>query len=194
MRHGQTILKGEQTARLLAWGIRFFLTAALTATQTPGGYAPFALGCVAASGPGAEGIAALLGAGAGALLFMDFTEALPFLAAAILIFTTSTAFQGLKLVEGPRFLPVAAAGLFLAVSGIYVLQSLSPARNLTPCLAATALVGISAWYDQPLLRPGKERLEPDSLLFLGASLLLALADLELAGISVGRALLCLLLT
>ena len=35
VRHGQTILKGEQTACLLAWGIRFFLTAALTATQKP---------------------------------------------------------------------------------------------------------------------------------------------------------------
>ena len=186
-------MKGEQAARLLTWGIRFFLAAALTAAQTPGGYAPFALGCVAASGPGGEGISALLGAGAGALLFMDFTEALPFLAAGILIFTTSAAFQGLKLAEGPWFLPLAAAGLFLAVSGIYVLQSLSPMRNLPHCLAATVLVGASAWYAQPLLRRGGEHLEPDSLLFLGASLLLALEDLELAGLSVGRVLLCLLL-
>ena len=49
-------------------------------------------------------------------------------------------FQGLKLLEGPLFHPLAGAGLFLAVSGIYVLQSLSPLRNLAPCLAATALV------------------------------------------------------
>ena len=161
--------------------------------QTPGDYAPFALGCVAACGPGAGGIAALLGAGVGAVLFLDFSGALPFLAAAILIFTTAAAFQGLKLLEGPLFHPLAGAGLFLAVSGIYVLQSLSPLRNLAPCLAATALVGISAWYYQPLLQAGGERPEPDSLLFLAGSILLALVDVELAGVSVGRSLLCLLL-
>ena len=183
----------HQPAQLLAWGIRFFLAAALTATQTPGDYAPFALGCVAACGPGAGGIAALLGAGVGAVLFLDFSGALPFLAAAILIFTTAAAFQGLKLLEGPLFHPLAGAGLFLAVSGIYVLQSLSPLRNLAPCLAATALVGISAWYYQPLLQAGGERPEPDSLLFLAGSILLALVDVELAGVSVGRSLLCLLL-
>ena len=119
--------------------------AALTATQTPGDYAPFALGCVAACGPGAGGIAALLGAGVGAVLFLDFSGALPFLAAAILIFTTAAALQGLKLLEGPLFHPLAGAGLFLAVPRIYVPQSLSPLRNLAPCLAATALVGLPAW-------------------------------------------------
>ena len=193
MGHRDMIWSRHQPAQLLAWGIRFFLAAALTATQTPGDYAPFALGCVAACGPGAGGIAALLGAGVGAVLFLDFSGALPFLAAAILIFTTAAAFQGLKLLEGPLFHPLAGAGLFLAVSGIYVLQSLSPLRNLAPCLAATALVGISAWYYQPLLQAGEERPEPDSLLFLAASILLALVDVELAGLSIGRVLLCLLL-
>ena len=174
MGHRDMIWSRHQPAQLLAWGIRFFLAAALTATQTPGDYAPFALGCVAACGPGAGGIAALLGAGVGAVLFLDFSGALPFLAAAILIFTTAAAFQGLKLLEGPLFHPLAGAGLFLAVSGIYVLQSLSPLRNLAPYLAATVLVGISAWYYQPLLQAGGERPEPDSLLFLAGSILLAL--------------------
>ena len=183
----------QRPVRLLGWGIRFFLTAALTASQTPGDYAPFALGCVAACGPGAEGIAALLGAGVGAVLFLDFSAALPFLAAAILIFTTAAAFQGLKLLEGLLFHPLAGAGLFLAVSGIYVLQSLSPLRDLGPCLAAAVLTGLAAWYYQPLLEAGRERLEPDSILVLAGSILLALGDVELAGLSVGRALLCLLL-
>ena len=107
MGHRDMIWSRHQPAQLLAWGIRFFLAAALTATQTPGDYAPFALGCVAACGPGAGGIAALLGAGVGAVLFLDFSGALPFLAAAILIFTTAAAFQGLKLLEGPLFHPLA---------------------------------------------------------------------------------------
>ena len=193
MEYRELIRGRQQAARPLAWGIRFFLTAALTASQTPGDYAPFALGCVAACGPGAEGIAALLGAGVGAGLFLDFAAALPFLAAAILIFTTAAAFQGLKLLDGPWFHPLAGAGLFLAVSGIYVLQSLSPLRDLGPCLAGTVLVGLSAWYYQPLLQAKQERLEPDSLLFLAGSILLALVDVELAGLSIGRVLLCLLL-
>ena len=193
MGHRDMMGDRRRSAQLLAWGIRFFLAAALTASQTPGDYAPFALGCVAACGPGAEGIAALLGAGVGAMLFLEFSGALPFLAAAILIFTTAAAFQGLKLLEGPLFHPLAGAGLFLAVNGIYVLQSLSPLRDLAPCLAGTVLVGISAWYYQPLLQAGEEQLAPDSLLFLAGSILLALVDAELAGISIGRALLCLLL-
>ena len=193
MRHGQIKLEGEQSARLLSWGIRFFLAAALTASQTPGGYAPFALGCAAAAGPGAAGGAALVGCAVGAALFMDFARALPFLAAAVLILSAATAFRDLKLLEARWFLPVTAAGLFLAVSGIYVLQSLAPLEDLGPCAAATVLVGLAVWYYQPLLWPGRERLEPDSLLFLAGSLLLALADLELVGVSVGRALLCALL-
>ena len=58
MGHGQIVLGQEQRRRLLAMGIRFFLAAALTASQAPGGYAPFALGCVAAAGGGASGAAA----------------------------------------------------------------------------------------------------------------------------------------
>lgn len=193
MRHGQIKLEGEQSARLLSWGIRFFLAAALSASQTPGGYAPFALGCVAASGPGSMGGAALVGCVVGAALFMDFAQALPFLAAGVLILSAATAFRDLRLLETKWFLPLTAAGLFLSVSGIYVLQSLAPLEDLSPCVAAAVLVGLSAWYDQPLLWPGRERLEPDSLLFLAGSVVLALTDLELVGLSVGRALLCALL-
>lgn len=193
MRHGQIKLEGEQSARLLSWGIRFFLAAALSASQTPGGYAPFALGCVAASGPGSMGGAALVGCVVGAALFMDFAQALPFLAAGVLILSAATAFRDLRLLETKWFLPLTAAGLFLSVSGIYVLQSLAPLEDLSPCVAAAVLVGLSVWYDQPLLWPGRERLEPDSLLFLAGSVVLALTDLELVGLSVGRALLCALL-
>ena len=115
------------------------------------------------------------------------------MAAAVLILSAATAFRDLKLLETKWFLPLTAAGLFLAVSGIYVLQSLAPLEELNPCAAAAVLVGLAVWYYQPLLWPGRERLEPDSLLFLTGSILLALTDLELLGISVGRALLCVLL-
>lgn len=193
MEHGQITLGREQSARLMAWGVRFFLAAALTASQTPGNYAPFALGCVAAAGPGAAGGAALAGIAAGALLFLDFADALPCLASGVLILTAATAFQGNKTLARPKVLALTAAGLFLAVNGIYVVESLSPLEEVTPCLAAAGLTGASAWFFQPLFQPAQDRPPADGLLFLAAALLLALADLELLGLSIGRTLLCVLL-
>ena len=187
-------MEKEQSARLLGWGIRFFLSAALTASQTPGGYAPFALGCVAAAGPGGDGAAALAGAGVGAVLFLKFADALPFLAAGILILTAATAFQGCRALEGKRVMPLTAAGLSLTVGIIYAAQSLAPLDHLTPCVAATGLTAAAAWFLRPLLRPeGDRRPAADSVLFLTAAMLLAIQDLELLGLSIGRTLLCVLL-
>ena len=194
MRTLRTVINQEQSARALGWGIRFFLAAALTAAQLPGGGAPFALGCVAASGAGAEGLAALLGTSVGLVLFSDISSGLAHLAAAILICTAATAFRGLRLMERPLFFPACAGGIFLAVKLIYVLQSADPMEEIFPCLLTTALVGISARCYQPLLTPGKEKLEPRAMRFLVVTLLSTLATWELAGISVGRALIsCLVL-
>ena len=193
MTHGQITLGRQQSVRLLGWGIRFFLAAALTASQTPGGYAPFALGWLAASGAGANGAAALAGAGVGALLFLDFADALPFLAVGVLILTAAAAFQGSSRLTRPGVVSLTAAGLFLAVGGIYVAQSLAPLRHLTPFLAAAGLTGAAAWFFQQVLRRPDGRPAPDGLLFLTAALVLALTELEVLGVSVGRILLCLLL-
>ncbi len=193
MQHGQISLEREQSARLLSWGIRFFLAAALTASRTPGGYAPFALGCVAASGSGGGGAAAFLGALTGAAVFLEFGQALPFLAAAVLILTANTAFRGSRLSARPLFSPLMAAGLFLAVGGIYVLESLEPVREITPLAAAAVLVGASSWCYGPLLKEGESRLDPNALLAMGISLLLALAEVKVLELSLGRMLLNLLI-
>ena len=155
--------------RLLNCGVRFFMAAALAGNQTAAGYAPFALGCVAAAGPGAEGVSALLGAAAGAWVFMDFPSALPFLASAVLILAAGTAFRGSARLSRPGAVSVTAAGLFLAVSLIYLAESRAPADGLFPCLAAAALTGASAWYLYPLLRPRRDRDAWAGALFLSAS-------------------------
>lgn len=182
-----------QSGRWLNWGIRFFLSAALTASQTAGGYAPFALGCVAAAGPGADGAAALLGGVAGALLFLEFSGVLAFTAVGILVLTASTAFRGTKFLERPWVLPVLAAGMVLAVGGIYLLQSFSPMEDAAPCAAAAVLTGVSAYFFRQLFCRQEGRLPPEGLLFLGAALTLALGDLTILNVSVGRVLLCTLL-
>ena len=181
------------SGRWLNWGIRFFLSAALTASQTAGSYAPFALGCIAAAGPGADGAAALLGGVAGALLFLEFSKVLAFTAVGILVLTAATAFRETKLWDRPWVLPVLTAGMVLAVGGIYVVQSFSPMEELTPCVAAAVLAGVSAHFFSQLFQRPEGRLAPEGLLFLGAALTLALGDLTILDVSVGRALLCALL-
>ena len=110
MEYGSMSIQRLQSGRWLNWGIRFFLTAALTASQTAGGYAPFALGCIAAAGPGADGAAALLGGVTGALLFLDFQQVLALAAVGILILTAATAFRDTAFLQKPWVLPVLAAG------------------------------------------------------------------------------------
>ena len=193
MEHSPITWERGQTARLLEVGIRFFLAAALTASQTAGGYAPFALGLVSAAGAGLPGAAALAGTAAGSLLFLEFSAALPHMAIAILILTAATSFRGVARLNGPRAQALIAAGLTLAVQGIYVAQSLAPLENLTPCLAAVCLTGASAWFFRPLLQPDGTQSLQTGLLFLAAALLLTLNDLMLLGVSLGRTALCTLL-
>ena len=190
MAHGQQMMERRQTGRLLTLGIRFFLAAALVASQTPGGGAPFALGWVAAAGPGAAGGAALAGAAAGAALFLNFRDALPFLAVAVLLATASTALGGSRLLARPRGVALTAVGLFVTVEGIYILQSLSPLARLWECCASAGLLGVSAWLFFPLLRGGEGSRTADGLILLAAALLMAVEDLEILGFSPARALLC----
>ena len=164
-------------------GVRFFLAAALCAARIGGGEAPFALGCVAAAGPGAGGIAALLGCGMGLALFLDFASGLIQLGSAILIAAAMTALQGTKLSEKRGFAPACSGGMYLAVKGIWVLQSADPAAGLPLCLLTAALCALSAWGYVPLLR-GRQP-EEEGLRFLGLTLLAALGAAEPAGLSLG---------
>ncbi len=173
--------------RLLSCGIRFFLAAALTATRMRDGAAPFALGSVAAAGPGAEGICALLGSGVGCLLFLDFSAGLAHMAAGILIFTASRALQGLAAAKRPLFFPVLSAGMFFLIRLIYLLESSNPLAGVLSCLADTLLTGLSAWVYGRKNRDAAGQPDPRGLYFLAATLLAALEDVAPAGISLGRA-------
>ena len=198
MAHGQLTLERERAGRTLNLGVRFFLSAALCASQTAGGCAPFALGWIAAAGPGLEGGAALAGAVVGAALFLDFADALPFLAVAVLTVTASTALAGTWLLARPRRAALTAVGLFMTVEGIYIIQSLSPLARLEECLTAAGLLGASALLFHPLLQGNWGQGAADSqgsaggLVFLAGALLAAVEGIEFLGFSPARALLCLL--
>ncbi|MEY8387846.1 SpoIIE family protein phosphatase [Oscillospiraceae bacterium 38-13] len=190
MAKGIQMMERRRTGRLAALGIRFFLAAALTAGQTPGGSAPFALGWIASAGPGLEGGAALAGAAAGAALFLPFRAALPFLAVGVLLVTASSSLG--EVMARRRWAALTAVGLFAAVEGIYVLQALSPLAHLAEAVAAAGLVGASAWLFFPLLREGTGRPVADGLIALAGALVTAAESLEILGFSPGRALLCFL--
>lgn len=193
MQFQQLHLDRQDPVRYLNWGIRFFLAAALTAARLPSGTAPFALGWVAAAGAGGDGMAALAGTGLGAVLFLSFDRGLPHLAVAVLLVTTATALQGLRVLQRPWAVPAVAAAVFFTVDMAYVLQAASPLSRLTDCLVGTALTGAAARVYGALPAPGREAPSPDAPVFLLSSLLLALTEPEIGGVSPGRGLLCALL-
>lgn len=194
-KHLQKIRRRRDTrnALLMACGIRLFMAAALSGNQILGGYAPFALGCVAASGPGLGSFAALCGAALGTLLFMDFTDALSFLATCTLILAASVAFHGNRVLTRPHVTSLTAAILFLSVSMIYAFEAESPLDAIASCVAAAGLTGASAWFFWPLLHPGEGRNPAEGIVFLITTLLLTAQAFNFGGISPGRMLLCVLL-
>lgn len=61
-------------------------------------------------------------------------------------------------------------------------------EELTPCVAAARCwPGVSAHFFSQLFQRQEGRLAPAGLLFLGAALTLALGDLTILDVSVGRA-------
>ena len=193
MEQGQITLDRRRTAEWVGNGIRFFLAAALTASRIAGGYAPFALGLVGAAGPGVPGVFALAGTAMGAVLFLDFSEALPHVAIAVLIVTAATSFREQPFLSRPDVFAWTTAILALSVDGIYVIQSLAPLEGITPCVVAAALAGVSARVFRNVLQPAAGRETADGWLFLAAALALALVELEVSGLSLGRCLLSFLL-
>ena len=178
-------------AQLLRRGAAALAAMTLTAVTVPGGYAPFALGFLSAAGPGGVGLAAMGGTLAGAAVFMSFAQALPHLASAVLILTAAAALQSSVFFQNAKRKAATAAGLFLSVGGIYVAQSLSPMEDLAACLAGAGLTGISAWmFSAAAAGEGHQR--ADGWVMLLSALLLALRDVDVAGLSLGRGLLCLM--
>lgn len=186
MQQQQAAMRPEGLARLTARGAWFFLAAALTAAQLPGGSAPFALGCVAAAGAGGEGMAALLGAALGSLVFQSFAAGVQQLAAVVLILTASFALRDLRLFRLPAVPAVCAGGLTLTVGMVYVLQALEPMRQLPDCLTAAAFTGLAAWMYAPLLGEEGARRRDLSLRFLAVTLLAAFVPVRLGEFSLGR--------
>lgn len=189
MNFEHTLLSVEKH-QFLFLAARFLLAAILAGSQIFGGYAPFALGFVAAAGSGMEGLCALLGLLSGALLFMPFTVAMKYIAAAILIFSVSVAFFDTKLYQKNAFLPTATAACTAAVGFVYLsrpgLFSLDGAYYLLEILLAAGCAYAYRTALQTRELP-LNRAQTFSLFTLFITLLIAVASIPLVGsLSLGR--------
>ena len=118
---------------------------------------PKVLGMIGASGAGLRGVSALIGASAGAVLFLPFSHALRTFAAGVLIFTANNAFFDLKLYKKRAFLPLLCAGMMFSVEFVYVLRDgVGEAAN---CLMALLLCALGAMSGRALLSTGDKEKE-----------------------------------
>ena len=177
----------EWSGKVIDCVLRFALSFALAGAQVFGGYAPLALGMIGASGAGLRGVSALIGASAGAVLFLPFSHALRTFAAGVLIFTANNAFFDLKLYKKRAFLPLLCAGMMFSVEFVYVLRDgVGEAAN---CLMALLLCALGAMSGRALLSTGdKEKEEhPYAPLFILLGVLMAASSFETAdGFAPGR--------
>ena len=100
--------------------IRFFLAAVLAGAELFGGFAMGGVAIVAASGGGASGFAALLGAGFGYLCFQGFVGGLRYLAACVLVYAVSFAFCDTPFLRRSWCMPAVAAGVNGLVGFVYL--------------------------------------------------------------------------
>ena len=192
---GRLVLKAPALVHTAECLIHFFLGATLSGAEIFGGYAPFGLALVGASGSGLDGFFALLGACFGYLSFQGFTEGLRYVAASILVFSVSFAFYDVKLCRRVWFMPLCAALMdgitgfvYLSKRGWFTADSIF---FLTELLLAAAGVH----FYRTALAPWRGKREEGalttrqliSLLILGGTVLITLSGISvLWGLSLGR--------
>jgi stage II sporulation protein E len=186
---GQVVLRWPALVRWAEYLIRMLLGGMLAGAEIFGGYAPFGLGLIAASGAGPEGFFALVGACFGYLAFRGFVDALPYVAAGILTFSVAFAFYDVKLCRKGWFLPTVAAALGGVTGFVYAADKLTGVAAWVFFSTHLLLVAASAYFYRLALsvweRRGEDaertRRQTVSLLLLGCTLLIALAGVRLPG-------------
>ena len=192
---GKVVFRAPVLVRTAECAIRFLLGALLAGAEIFGGYAPFALGLVGASGSGLDGFCALLGACFGYLTMQGFAEGLRYTAACILAFSVAFAFFDVKAYKKTWFMPLAAAAMDGITGFVYLSDQGWTRENLVFFGTELLLCGASVYFYRIAFTPWTEKREEEgltprqtvSLLLLAGTLMLTLANLTLPGqLSVGR--------
>ncbi len=193
---GRLVIRAPVLVRFAECAIRLLLGALLAGAGIFGGYAPFGVGLVAASGSGLDGFCALAGACFGYLAFQGFAAGLRYVAASILAFSISFAFFDLKAYRKGWFMPVAAACMDAVTGFVYLSDRGWTPGDLIFFGTEILLAGASAYFYRVAFTPWTDKREEEgltrrqavSLLILGGTLLITLSKLTVfEELSVGRA-------
>lgn len=192
---GKVVLRAPALVRTAECVIRFLLGALLAGAEIFGGYAPFGLGLVGASGSGLDGFCALLGACFGYLTMQGLPEGLRYTAACILVFSVAFAFFDVKAYRRVWFMPLATAAMDGVTGFVYLSDQGWSRESLVFFATELLLCGASAYFYRIAFTPWTEKREEEgltsrqsvSLLILAGTLLLTLSGLMLPGeLSAGR--------
>jgi len=192
---GRLVLRAPALVVFAQCAIRFLLAAVLAGTEIFGGYAPFGLALVGATGSGLEGFCALLGACLGYVSFRGFTGGLRYAASAILCYSVAFAFYDVALYRKSWFMPLVTGGLDAATGLIYLSDLGWTEENVIFFATEVLLAGAGAYFYRIAFAPwgpGREDRplsdrETVALFLLGGSALLSLTGMEvLGGLSLGR--------
>lgn len=195
-RTGRLVLRAPALVRSAECAIRFLLGAMLAGAEIFGGWAPFGLALVGASGSGLDGFSALIGATFGYLSFLGLTEGLRYVAAAILIFSVSFAFYDIRLYKKSWFMPLMAALLNGATGFVYLADSKWDPPQVIFFATELLLTGAACYFYRVAFSPWQGKREEGSLssrqvislMILTGTIFISLAQFTILGdmISLGR--------
>lgn len=192
---GRAALRSGALVRAGEWVIRLRLGAVLAGAEILGGFAPFGVALVGASGSGIGGFAALLGACFGYLSFHGLTRGLRYVAASILTYAVAFAFFDVRVYRKSWFMPLAAAAMSAVTGFVYLSEGGWLAADAVFFGTELLLTGSFVYFFRVAFSPWTEKGEAAGLtvkqlisqLLLAAAALIALANIEVyGGISLGR--------
>lgn len=168
---------------------RFCIAAVLAAGKILGGYSPFALGFVAASGAGAGGFFALLGGAIGYLLTQPLADGFRYVATVVLVYAASFAFYDLKVFQFRYFMPLCAVGMGAMTGFVYLAEQRWQIVSVICYVTELALIFLfSRAYAVCLHREGNQALQRCCWLLGLGSVTISLCGVHLPfGLSLGGA-------
>ncbi len=196
---GQVVIRTPVLVRAAEYAIRFLLGTVLAGAEIFGSCAPFGVAMVGASGSGAGGFAALLGACFGYLSFQGFTESLRYVAASILTFSAAFAFYDIRLYRKAWFMPAVTALLCGATGFVYLSDRGWLASDVIFFATELLFAGAAVYFYRTAFSPWTEESVEEislrqtvSLLIFGVTVLITLSQITLLkDISLGRLAACL---
>ena len=190
---GEVVFQSPVLVQAAECARRFLLGAVLSRSVILSGYAPFALGWIAASGPGPAGFSALLGAGLGYVAGFGLVEGIRYVAAAVLVYATAFALYDFRVFRKNWFMPLVAGAMTGTTGMIYLSEAGWTAEVVAGCVTEAALAGLSclSYRQLPALLEEPEETPAAQRLFLVATVLIALYPLHWAtDLSMGGTLAC----